>query len=65
MNIHADVSALERGTHTVQAELELDDAFEIVSYPEITVSVNERTAEELEELEELKNSPDETEETER
>lgn len=62
MNIQADVSELEKGTHTVLAELELDDAFEVVAYPEISVSVTERTAEELRELEELKENLDETDE---
>lgn len=41
MNIQADVSGLEEGTHTIRAELELDDAFEVVTYPEIIVLVTE------------------------
>ncbi len=45
MNIQADVSELSTGSHTVQAQLELDDAFEIVSYPEITVSVTREEGE--------------------
>ncbi len=44
MNIHADVSGLSPGEHTVTAELELDDAFEIVSYPGITVRIEDRTS---------------------
>ena len=42
MNLQADVSDLEPGEHTVQAEAELDDAFEIVTYPQIRVSVTEQ-----------------------
>lgn len=41
MNLHAEVSGLEKGTHMVQAELDLDDAFEVISYPELTVTVEE------------------------
>lgn len=50
MNLHADVSGLSRGTHTVQAQLDLDDAFEVVSYPDLTVTVTQRTEEERESL---------------
>lgn len=58
MNIQADVSGLEKGTHTIQAQLDLDDAFEVVTYPELRVTVTDRTAEELAELEETGEGTD-------
>lgn len=65
MNLRAEVSGLKRGTHTVQAELDLDDAFEVVSYPEFTVTVTERTAEELENLKKHSEGTDDSDETEK
>lgn len=50
MNLHADVSDLEKGTHKVQARLELDDAFEVISYPELTVIVEEQSQEDTEKI---------------
>ena len=59
MNIQADVSELSPGNHTMQAQVDLDDAFEIVSYPEITVSV---TKEEEDSSRTSENGKKETEE---
>lgn len=42
MNVQADVSGLEPGVRTVKATLQLDDAFEVISYPDITVTVSEQ-----------------------
>lgn len=44
MNIQIDVSGLEPGTHQVSASIQLDDAFEVVSYPDIAVTVEEQSA---------------------
>lgn len=65
MNLHADVSGLSRGTHTVQAQLDLDDAFEVVSYPDLTVTVTQRTEEERESLKQDSDSSDDRIETEK
>lgn len=42
MNVQADVSGLEPGVHQVKASLQLDDAFEVITYPDVTVTVTER-----------------------
>lgn len=43
MNIYADVTGLEEGTHSVGAILQLDDAFEIISYPQVSITISERS----------------------
>lgn len=43
MNLHADVSALGVGDHTVAVKMQLDDAFEVLESPSVTVHVAERT----------------------
>jgi len=48
MNIQADVSDLDPGVHTVKAQIQLDDAFEIITEPDITVTITERDAPENE-----------------
>ena len=41
MNLRASVSGLQPGEHTVTAQLQLDDAFELMEVPSFTVTVTE------------------------
>lgn len=43
MNIYADVSGLTEGVHELRAALQLDDAYEVISYPEVTIMITEKT----------------------
>lgn len=43
MNIHADVGGLGEGTHDIEAALELDDAFEVIAYPKVALTIAERS----------------------
>lgn len=43
MSIHADVTGLGVGTHNVRAAIQLDDAFEIIAYPEVTITIAEKS----------------------
>ena len=46
MNVQVDVSGLEPGVHQVKASLQLDNAFEVITYPDVTVTVAERELQE-------------------
>lgn len=42
MNIQADVSGLAEGVHVLRAVLQLDDAYEVIYYPEVTITISEK-----------------------
>jgi len=73
MNIHADVTGLGEGTYDIDAALDLDDAFEVIAFPKVTLTIAEKspsdevsgTAEETKagEAKPNESKPNETKET--